>query len=45
VGLKNTAERLAHLYGAAARIESSEAPGGGVQVMIWVPWRVAEAAA
>ena len=44
VGLTNTAERLAHLYGAAARIATGEAPGGGVQVVVWVPWRVAEAA-
>lgn len=45
VGLTNTAERLAHLYGAAGRIAAGEAPGGGLQVVIWVPWRVAEAAA
>jgi len=45
VGLTNTAERLAHLYGAAARIAAGEAPGGGLQVVVWVPWRVAEAAA
>jgi signal transduction histidine kinase len=45
VGLTNTAERLAHLYGAAARIAAGEAPGGGLQVEVWVPWRVSEAAA
>ena len=45
VGLTNTAERLSHLYGAAARIAAGEAPGGGLQVVIWVPWHVAEAAA
>jgi len=45
LGLTNTAERLAHLYGAAARIAAAEAPGGGLQVVVWVPWRVAEAAA
>jgi two-component system LytT family sensor kinase len=45
VGLTNTAERLSHLYGAAARIAAGEAPGGGLQVVIWVPWHVAEAVA
>jgi two-component system, LytTR family, sensor kinase len=45
VGLTNTAERLAHLHGAAARLAAGEAPGGGLQVVLWVPWRVAEAAA
>ena len=45
VGLTNTAERLAHLYGAAARIATGEAPGGGLQVVVWLPWHLAEAAA
>jgi sensor histidine kinase YesM len=45
VGLSNTAERLAHLYGGAGRLTSGEAPGGGLEVVVWIPWHVAEAAA
>lgn len=45
VGLSNTAERLVHLYGAAGRLAAGEAPGGGLEVVVWVPWHVAEAAA
>lgn len=44
VGLSNTAERLAQLYGAAGRLAAGEAAGGGLQVVVRVPWHVAEAA-
>ncbi len=45
VGLSNTAERLAHLYGAAGRLAAGQAPGGGMEVAVWIPWHLAEAAA
>lgn len=45
IGLSNTTERLAHLYGAAGRLTAGEAPGGGLEVVVWIPWHVAEATA
>jgi LytS/YehU family sensor histidine kinase len=45
VGLSNTAERLTHLYGAAGSLAAGEAAGGGLKVVVSVPWHVAEAAA
>ncbi len=45
VGLSNTAERLARLYGAAGRLAAGEAAGGGLEVVVGIPWHVAEAAA
>jgi two-component system LytT family sensor kinase len=39
VGLENTRERLAALYGERAGLTLSESPGGGVVARIRVPWR------
>ena len=39
VGLANTRERLALLYGTAASLEIGEAAGGGGCVRIRIPWR------
>jgi len=40
VGLANTRERLALLYGARATLTCSDAPGGGGRVVMRLPWRV-----
>jgi sensor histidine kinase YesM len=45
VGLANTRERLAHLYGAAHEFTVSAQPGVGLSVMIVLPLRLARAAA
>ena len=45
VGLANTRERLALLYGGAATLECRDAPGGGGSVRIQIPWRTARAGA
>lgn len=39
IGLSNTRARLAGLYGAAGRLECGDAPGGGGQVRITLPYR------
>ncbi|MGH7466621.1 MAG: sensor histidine kinase [Longimicrobiales bacterium] len=39
VGLKNTRARLLALYGERAGLELSEAPGGGTQARIQLPYR------
>jgi two-component system, LytTR family, sensor kinase len=39
IGLTNTRARLAGLYGARARLECGDAPGGGGQVRITLPYR------
>jgi two-component system LytT family sensor kinase len=39
IGLANTRERLAQLYGAAHRFALEAAPGGGVRVVIELPLR------
>jgi sensor histidine kinase YesM len=44
VGLANTRERLALLYGSAATLECGEAAGGGGSVRIRIPWRTVPAA-
>jgi hypothetical protein len=44
VGLANTRERLALLYGAAASLECGDAPGGGGSVRIRIPCRTSPAA-
>lgn len=41
VGLKNTRDRLAALYGANGRIDINRTPGGGVQADITIPLRSA----
>ncbi len=41
VGLANTRERLALLYGAAGVLETGDRPGGGGRAMIRIPWRAA----
>jgi signal transduction histidine kinase len=43
VGLANTRERLALLYGSRATLTCGEASAGGATVRIRVPWRVAAA--
>ncbi len=45
VGLANTRERLALLHGADATLECGDAPGGGGNVRIRLPWRSGEAGA
>lgn len=40
VGLANTRERLALIYGDAASLECGDAPGGGGSVRIRIPWRL-----
>ena len=42
IGLRNTRSRLAALYGAAARMETSNAPAGGAVVRIVLPLPRAE---
>jgi signal transduction histidine kinase len=39
VGLANTRERLARLYGAEARIETEQADGRGTTVRVTIPFR------
>ena len=39
VGLSNTRARLAELYGAAARLELDDTPGGGLTVTVSLPRR------
>lgn len=39
IGLTNSRARLAGLYGAGARLECGDAPGGGGQVRITLPYR------
>jgi two-component system LytT family sensor kinase len=39
VGLANTRARLHHLYGDAARLETSAPPGGGFRVALDLPFR------
>jgi hypothetical protein len=41
LGLKNTRERLHSLYGAGQEIECRNRDGGGAEVFIRLPWRVA----
>jgi LytS/YehU family sensor histidine kinase len=38
-GLRNTRERLAHLYGDAARLEIAERAAGGTTVRVTLPFR------
>ncbi len=38
VGLRNTQERLATMFGAAARLQLRPLPGGGTEAMVVVPW-------
>jgi signal transduction histidine kinase len=45
VGLRNTRERLAQLYGADGRLALRPAEGGGVEAEVSLPWRAAEGAA
>ena len=45
MGLANTRERLALLYGARGTLECGDRPGGGGRVRIRLPWRDAPAAA
>jgi two-component system LytT family sensor kinase len=42
VGVGNTRTRLRQAYGAGHRFELADAPGGGTQVLIEIPWRLAE---
>jgi sensor histidine kinase YesM len=37
VGLRNTAARLAHLYGAAAHLTVAPATGGGTEAVVRLP--------
>ncbi len=41
VGLANTRARLARLYGAGGTLDVSDAPGGGVEVRVTLPFRPA----
>jgi two-component system LytT family sensor kinase len=41
VGVGNTRTRLRQAYGAGHRFELADAPGGGTQVLIEIPWRPA----
>ena len=41
VGVGNTRTRLRQAYGDAHRFELADAPGGGTQVLIEIPWRPA----
>lgn len=41
VGLANTRARLAHLYGDQCQLACRNAPNGGGQVIISIPWTVA----
>lgn len=44
VGLRNTRERLATLYGNRARLELTRAPDGGTRVTVRIPYRELEPA-
>jgi LytS/YehU family sensor histidine kinase len=44
VGLANTRSRLEHLYGASQRLQFSEPPGGGLAVIVTIPFRADETA-
>jgi len=44
VGLRNTRERLAQLYGDAAGLALRPAEGGGFEAEVALPWRAAEPA-
>jgi two-component system, LytTR family, sensor kinase len=41
VGLTNTRERLAQLYGDAQELRLERSPDGGAQVLVSLPWRAA----
>jgi len=41
IGLRNTRERLHHLYGDAGRLELADVDGGGVRASLEIPWSVA----
>jgi two-component system sensor histidine kinase AlgZ len=43
VGLSNTVERLEHLYGSEQQLTFHDAAGGGFEVRIRIPLRVAAA--
>jgi len=43
VGLRNTRERLAQLYGAGAALAVRPAAGGGFEAEVTLPWRAAAA--
>jgi two-component system LytT family sensor kinase len=45
MGLPNTSERLERLYGTDQRFQLSDAPGGGLQVDIEIPFHVSSHAA
>ena len=45
VGIRNTRERLAHLYGDAAALTLENRTVGGARVTVRIPWRPAEAPA
>ena len=41
LGLRNTRERLASLYGSQQELICRDAPGGGAEVLVRLPWRPA----
>jgi signal transduction histidine kinase len=43
IGLSNTRERLAALYGALGGLSLDAAPGGGCRVAVSLPYRAGEA--
>jgi signal transduction histidine kinase len=45
IGLTNTAERLAALYGESHKLSFGNQPGGGLTVTVQIPMRFAEASA
>lgn len=40
LGLANTGERLAQLYGGAGKFELANSPAGGLVVTLTIPWRL-----
>jgi signal transduction histidine kinase len=44
VGLANTRSRLEHLYGASQTLQFCEPPGGGLAVIVTIPFRADEVA-
>ena len=40
IGLVNTRQRLDQLYGSAYQLQLTNLPGGGLQVMMDLPWRL-----
>jgi len=44
VGLANTRSRLEHLYGASQQLQFAEPAGGGLAVIVTIPFRTDEAA-